>query len=212
MFAALPLEVIGLESGLREPVDPERELETGTTFAENAMLKARYYHSLRNASSGDINLTIADDSGLEVDALGGRPGIASARYAGPRASDLDRIEKLLGELQGVPEDRRRARFVCSIAAVWNNGERVFEGIVDGRLLTTPRGTDGFGYDPLFLYEPFGKTFAEMTALEKAEISHRGRALRGLIAWLEESHLLDSRVAGARIESPTGKSFGFLQER
>ena len=183
MLGELPVDLLGLETA-----DSTDEIETGVAFAENALLKARHYHRAgrSRANRGGDLVTIADDSGLEVEALGGRPGIGSARYAGPEASDADRIAKLLGELKEVPSPRRGARFVCVAAAVWDGGERTFTGEARGRLLAAPRGTGGFGYDPLFLYEPLGKTFAELTELEKAAISHRGRALHDLVVWLKKT--------------------------
>lgn len=152
--------------------------ETGATFAENALLKARFFHRVSKLP------TVADDSGLEVDALSGAPGIYSARYAGAGASDLDRINKLLGELQRVPDERRGAQFVCVAAFVWDGGARTFTGVSRGRLLAARRGAGGFGYDPIFYHEPSQKTFAEMTGEEKAAVSHRGLAFRQLAAFLK----------------------------
>jgi XTP/dITP diphosphohydrolase len=154
--------------------------ETGETFAENALLKARYYHEV----SGLV--TIADDSGLAVDALNGAPGVYSARYAGADASDLDRIHKLLEEMKEVPAQHRGAHFVCAAAIVWSTGQRVFQAQASGRLLEELRGEGGFGYDPIFYYEPLGKTFAELTDTEKASVSHRGLAFRQLVGWLKQS--------------------------
>jgi XTP/dITP diphosphohydrolase len=154
--------------------------ETGETFAENALLKARYYHQVSGLT------TIADDSGLEVEALNGAPGIYSARYAGAGASDLQRIHKLLEEMKDAPTDKRGARFVCVAAIVWNGGERVFTGEARGTLLKELRGEGGFGYDPIFYYAPLEKTFAELTNKEKAEVSHRSLAFRQLATWLKES--------------------------
>ena len=142
--------------------------ETGSTFAENAMLKARAVWKIAGLP------VIADDSGLCVDALDGRPGIYSARYAGEHATDADRVEKLLSELEGKPD--RTGRFVCAIAYLdGKGGAPTFEGVCEGRIALAPRGTDGFGYDPVFLVEE--KTFAEMTAEEKDAVSHRGKANR-----------------------------------
>ena len=142
--------------------------ETGSTFAENAMLKAKAVWKIAGLP------VIADDSGLCVDALDGRPGIYSARYAGEHATDADRVEKLLSELEGKP--RRTGRFVCAIAYLDKTGEaRVFEGVCEGEIAYAPRGNDGFGYDPVFLVGE--KTFAEMTAEEKDAVSHRGKANR-----------------------------------
>jgi XTP/dITP diphosphohydrolase len=190
------LNVVGLDQLQSYEASETVDVETGSTFAENALLKARHYHRL----SGLV--TIADDSGLEVDALGGAPGIYSARYAGPEASDRDRVEKLLGELSAMGPSERGARFVCAAALVWETGERVFEDEARGRLLTGARGEGGFGYDPIFYYEPLGKTFAELTEEEKAIVGHRGRAFRHLTRWLSESRLLDSLSSNDKIKNPT----------
>jgi XTP/dITP diphosphohydrolase len=168
-------EVVGLDRALAEGFE-----ETGLDFAENALLKARHYHRLTGLP------TVADDSGLEVEALGGAPGIYSARYAGPGATDADRVAKLLNELEGVPAEDRAARFVCAAAVVLGNQEKVFTAEVCGRILTQPRGKGGFGYDPVFYYEPLGKTFAELTRREKSAVSHRGLAFRKLADWLKQS--------------------------
>jgi len=151
--------------------------ETGSSFEENAILKARHYGA---CASG---LLFADDSGLEVDALGGAPGIYSARFAGPNATDEENNRLLLERLHGITN--RNARFVCAIALV--EGEQVrggFHGVVAGRIAKEPRGTAGFGYDPLFYYPPFGCTFGEATPEQKFSVSHRGQALRALMdTWL-----------------------------
>lgn len=143
--------------------------ETGTTFAENAYLKAK-------AACEETGLpAVADDSGLEVDALDGRPGVYSARYAGEGATDAQRIEKLLGELAEVPAEKRGARFVSAICCVFPNGDTLrAEGHCLGSISFAPAGEDGFGYDPVFLCGE--KTFAQMTAAEKDAGSHRGKAL------------------------------------
>lgn len=150
--------------------------ETGTTFAENAVLKAK-------AVWEKVKLpVIADDSGLCVDALDGRPGIYSARYAGEGATDADRVKKLLTELEG--RENRTGRFVCAIAYIDGAGEpHVFEGVCEGTMAESPRGEDGFGYDPIFLVGE--KTFAEMTAKEKDAVSHRGKANRLLEDYLKQ---------------------------
>jgi XTP/dITP diphosphohydrolase len=155
--------------------------ETGQTFVENALLKARYFHQV----SGLV--TIADDSGLEIAALNGQPGIYSARYAGIGATDLDRIIKVLDEIREVPDEKRMARFVCVAAIVWQGGERTFTGEARGQLLRELRGENGFGYDPIFCYPPLGKTFAELNDEEKAAVSHRGKAFRQLADWLKISN-------------------------
>jgi len=168
--------------GLSESASTE-EIETGLAFAENALLKARHYHRMSGLP------TIADDSGLEVAALGGAPGIYSARYAGPDASDSARIAKLLEEMKDVPDQNRNARFVCAAAVVWGEGEKVFLDGVQGTILKTPKGFNGFGYDPIFHYEPLGRSFAEITASEKAKVSHRGKAFRRLAGWLRDADMV-----------------------
>lgn len=156
--------------------------ETGQTYEENAKLKAVAYAK----ASGLV--TLADDSGLEVDALGGRPGILSARYAGPDRTDRERLEALLRELADVPDKDRTARFRCVIAMV-DADERVeiVEGTVEGRIMTTPRGESGFGYDPVFLLPDRGQTAAELPPEAKDEISHRGVAARKARTLLERWH-------------------------
>ena len=147
-------------------------VEDGTTFEENALIKAR-----TGARLGYI--TVADDSGLMVDALGGAPGVYSARYAGEDGNTEKNNAKLLAALQGVPQDKRTAHFVSVVACVFPDGREdiVVRGECPGEILTSPRGKTGFGYDPLFWYVPFGKTYAEMTAEEKNSISHRGVAMQ-----------------------------------
>jgi XTP/dITP diphosphohydrolase len=151
--------------------------ETGSTFAENARLKAVAY-------SAEIELPVlADDSGLEVAALGGRPGIFSARYAGPGASDAERIRKLLAEMNDA-KGGRDARFVCALALA-RNGEVLLEcqGECAGIIADSPRGTHGFGYDPVFLFPKLGKTYAELTDSEKNRHSHRAHAVSALLETL-----------------------------
>ena len=152
--------------------------ETGTTFAENACLKAK-------AACKETGLpAVADDSGLEVDALDGRPGVYSARYAGEGATDAQRLEKLLGELSEVPAEKRGARFVSAICCVFPNGDILrAEGDRPGSIAFAPAGEDGFGYDPIFLCGE--KTFAQMTAAEKDAVSHRGKALEKFNLVLKE---------------------------
>lgn len=146
--------------------------ETGVTFEQNAILKAKAF----GRTSGLI--TLADDSGLEVDALDGAPGVYSARYAGPDATDEERNRYLLSKLSDVPDERRQARFRCVIAIAFPNGEMVMcKGECPGIITREPRGIDGFGYDPVFYFPQFNKTMAELTMEEKNEISHRGKAAR-----------------------------------
>lgn len=153
--------------------------ETGTTFEENAYLKAA-------AACAQTGMpAVADDSGLEVEALNGAPGVFSARYAGEGATDADRNKKLLGELAGVPEEQRTARFVSVICCVFPNGDRVTaRGECGGRIGYEPSGENGFGYDPLFVTRD-GRTFAELSNEEKDAISHRGNALRQFAVKLQK---------------------------
>lgn len=153
--------------------------EDAPTFAENAAGKALYY-----ARHSD-ELVFADDSGLVVPSLGGAPGVLSARYAGPRASSEARNTKLLAEMRGKHGPQRAAFFVCVIAlARQGRCQAVVSGKVDGEILEQPRGSGGFGYDPLFYFPPLGKSFAELNAVEKNEHSHRGNAFRRLLQALE----------------------------
>ena len=158
-------------------LDPPDEL--GATFEENAAAKAEYYGGFVEG------YLFADDSGLEVDALGGAPGVLSARYAGPAATDADNNALLLNRLKAATD--RRARFVCVIALV-HNGElvRTFRGSVEGRILDAPHGTGGFGYDPLFYHEPFGCTFGEAPIADKMRVSHRAQALTAMFTFLRSS--------------------------
>jgi len=150
--------------------------ETGDTFEENAIGKAEYYGSFTGG------YLFADDSGLEVDALGGAPGVHSARYAGPEATDSDNNALLLRRMDGAAH--RRARFVCVIALVKDGTlVRTFRGAVEGRILDAPRGSGGFGYDPLFYYEPFGCTFGEAPIGDKMRVSHRAQALEAMFTFL-----------------------------
>ncbi len=153
--------------------------ETEDTLEGNARLKA----AAVMAATGEP--AVADDTGLEVDALGGRPGVFAARYAGPGATYADNVTKLLGELEGVPPEGRRARFHTVAVALFPDGREIIaEGWVQGTVADGPRGEGGFGYDPVFVPDGGdGRTFAEMTSQEKAAVSHRGRALRALAAQL-----------------------------
>ena len=172
ILEGLPVELAGLgDVGLGEP--PEVE-ETGDTFLENALLKARAYAAWSGLAA------VADDSGLEVDALGGAPGVRSARYAGPGASDQANLDKLLAELADVPPERRTARFRCAAVLVDPvGGEWHAEAAWEGRILEAPRGSGGFGYDPVFLPDGWELTSAEVDQTTKDAASHRGQAFRAL---------------------------------
>jgi XTP/dITP diphosphohydrolase len=172
-------EVLGIEveplEGLKVLAAPE---ETGKTFEENAKIKAEYY------SRFAPGLLFADDSGLEVDALGGEPGVYSARYAGEHVTDNANNELVLARLGAATQ--RTGRFVCVIA-VAEHGQcvKTFRGAVEGEILHEARGPGGFGYDPLFFYPPFGCSFGEVDGERKFAVSHRGNALRAMLAWLAE---------------------------
>jgi XTP/dITP diphosphohydrolase len=184
----LPVELVGLaDAGLGEP--PE-VAETGETFLDNALLKARAYAAWSGLAA------VADDSGLEVDALGGAPGVRSARYAGEGAGDQANLDKLLAALAGVPPERRTARFRCAAALVdpgrgsggleergggppEGGGEWHAEAAWEGRLLDAPRGAGGFGYDPVFLPDGWDQTSAQVDQATKDAASHRGKAFRAL---------------------------------
>jgi XTP/dITP diphosphohydrolase len=159
--------------------------EGASTFAENAAGKALHYSRLFP------ELVIADDSGLVVPALGGAPGVRSARYAGPGASDMDRIHKLLGELRGKVGAERRARFVC-VVALAKAGRMIglFSAAAEGEILEAPRGEHGFGYDPIFFFPLLGKSYAEISREEKNQHSHRGKAFRKALEFLLEQDRLE----------------------
>src|SRR5262245_62008910 len=178
-------QILGPEFRVRD-LRSHREIseirESGTSFEENAKLKAIA------ASRKLPGLVIADDSGLEVDALGGAPGIYSARYAGANATERDKIDKLLRELARVraKADGRRARFRCVVALARNgNLLGTFEGIVEGKIANEVRGESGFGYDPIFIPEGFEQTFGELPAEVKNTISHRAKAIRALAVKLRQ---------------------------
>jgi XTP/dITP diphosphohydrolase len=178
------IEVVGMDH-----LDDRTEVEeTGTTFEENARLKAEQY-SLRT----DLPV-LADDSGIEVDALNGEPGVRSARYGGPALDDPGRCRYLLEQIAEVTDpEARTARFRCVLALARAGRTRaVFEGVVEGRLLTGPRGENGFGYDPIFFHPPSGCTTAQLTTAEKQRISHRGQAIEALIEAIRAG---DPRLAG-----------------
>ena len=162
------IDVIGLQA-LEDRSEVE---ETGATFEENARIKAEAY-------SPRTRLTVlAEDSGLEVDALGGEPGVRSARYGGPGLDDRGRVSLLLEKMWEVPDDGRTARFRC-VLAVARDGRTLatFQGVVEGRIIREPRGENGFGYDPVFFHDAIGCTFAQISREEKQRLSHRGQAIR-----------------------------------
>jgi len=170
-FSSFPVRVLSLsEAGISLPC-PEK----GLTFEANAREKAEFY-SRRSGC-----LTLAEDSGLEIEALGGKPGIYSARFSGPASTDARNVAKVLRLLAAFPRNRRRARFVCTMALARDG--RVLEvvrGTVRGTIAPEPRGKNGFGYDPIFYYHPYRRTFAEVFPAEKNSVSHRGRALAAMI--------------------------------
>jgi XTP/dITP diphosphohydrolase len=164
----LPEEAL---ASLRDfPEIPEIE-ETGLTLEENALIKAREAHRLTGLPS------LADDTGLEVDALGGAPGVYSSRYAGPGATYADNVTRLLRAMEGVPPGRRGARFRCVVALKDGAREEWVDGILEGEILTGARGSGGFGYDPVFFIPGAGRTLAEMSIGDKNALSHRGLAFR-----------------------------------
>jgi XTP/dITP diphosphohydrolase len=174
ILSSLPLKFLSLEDF---PDIPD-VVEDGATFAENAGKKARTIADFTDRPA------IADDSGLAVDALQGRPGVFSSRYAGENATDRERYQKLLEEMASIPEGQRQARFVCTVAVALPRGRmEVVEGECRGRITFAPRGKGGFGYDPIFFVPEFDKTMAELDPEEKNRISHRARALEKLKALL-----------------------------
>jgi len=155
--------------------------ETGATFEDNARLKAQHY------AAGTGLLTIADDSGLVIDGLGGEPGVRSARFLRPDATYLERFAEIERRLSGLPESARKARFVCAVAVVQGD-HVVFEasGTVEGTIARAPAGSGGFGYDPIFYYPPYNATLAEVTLEDKLRVAHRGKAFRAVAVWLRQS--------------------------
>jgi XTP/dITP diphosphohydrolase len=177
----LDVELVGVEEF---PHVPEVE-ETGETFVDNALLKAREVAAATGLPA------VADDSGLCIDHLGGAPGVRSARWAGEPPDDERNLALVLEQMAGVPAEQRRAHFACAAALVVPSlGERTAEGMLEGRLIETPRGSGGFGYDPIFVAEGGTRTTAELAPEEKDAISHRGRAFRALAPMIAE--LLEAR--------------------
>ena len=168
LLGAIPYQLTSLR---QEGITVEVE-ETGASYEENARLKAEAY-----AQASGL-LTLADDSGIEVDALGGAPGYRSARYGGPGLTDAERVQLLLRNVEEVPDAERSGRFVCTIALAEPDAPtRVVTAAVEGVVTYAPQGESGFGYDPIFFYPPFGKTFAQIPQLQKNAVSHRGQAAR-----------------------------------
>jgi len=175
LVQGLPVQFVSL---VELPDFPE-VIEDQDTFEANALKKAR---TIAKAAG---MVTLADDSGLCVDALGGRPGVYSARYAGEHATDAQKCLRILDEMRHVPDGQRNARFVCVLALVVPDGEEnLFLGVCEGRITKELRGSAGFGYDPIFLFEPEGLTFAEMDRDAKNRVSHRGNALREFASFMK----------------------------
>jgi XTP/dITP diphosphohydrolase len=174
----LPYEVISMEqAGISDDIE-----ENGSTFEENALIKARALHKITG------QMVMADDSGLEVDHLGGAPGIYSSRFAGEGATDEDKNKKLLSLLEGVPLEKRTARFVCVIAVIFPNGKHfTVRGTCEGFIGFKAEGSNGFGYDPLFFMSEYNMTTAQMSSEQKHKISHRGKALRLMVEELKRQN-------------------------
>jgi len=183
LLTGVEVELVALED--LAPV-PEPE-ETGTTFQENARLKAMYYASAHGM------MTVAEDSGLTVEALDGEPGVRSARFLRPDASYAERFDEIYRRLAARPQVPRTARFICALAVV-RGADVVFEttGTVEGEISDRPRGSGGFGYDPIFFYPPYGCTFGEVSEEDKLRVAHRGHAFRKLADWLRTGEAPDIR--------------------
>jgi XTP/dITP diphosphohydrolase len=183
LLAGIPCELVTpAQIGLKLEV-----AETGSTYQENARLKAEAFAKASGLPA------LADDSGLEVDALDGEPGIRSSRYAGEGAKDTDRVHYLLNKLKNVPPEKRTARFRCVIALAFPEGKTVFySGSCDGSITLSPRGNAGFGYDPVFYFPELKKTMAELPAAVKNQISHRARAAQEARKVLEKSAIISEK--------------------
>jgi XTP/dITP diphosphohydrolase len=176
LLGDLPITLVSLAEIPGASLPPE----TGASYAENALIKAHAAHRVTGYAA------LADDSGLEVDALGGAPGLHSARFGGPGLDDAGRVALLLERLRAAPSAPRTARFRCVIALVDEAGrERTVEGVAEGEIATAPRGDGGFGYDPVFFYSPLGRTFGELSDRDKERVSHRALAARAARALLSE---------------------------
>jgi XTP/dITP diphosphohydrolase len=184
ILGGLGAEILSMkEAGIEGDIE-----ENGTTFSENSMIKAMSVAGLlkeKDPEAAGQSIILADDSGLEVDYLGGEPGIYSARYMGRDTSYAEKNTAIIAKLEGVPDEERTARFVCAIAAVLPNGKKLDTlGTMEGRIAYEIAGANGFGYDPIFFLPEYGKTSAELTEQEKNAISHRGKALRKMAEILE----------------------------
>jgi len=181
--------VLGLDAlSDRTPIE-----ETGSSLEANARLKAEGY------SRYTPHLVLADDSGLEVDALAGGPGVLSARYGGPDLTDPERCAAVLEALKGTPDGKRTARFRCVLALAKDRHTlATFAGVVDGTILHAPRGINGFGYDPIFFHPPSGRAFGELTRQEKEVVSHRGLALRNFVESIGDSSLLLAKAVSGEL--------------
>ena len=180
LLGGIPVRLLTLADAAPVP-EPD---ESGLTFAENARLKARYYDREVAARLPEPVVTVAEDSGLVIDALDGEPGVQSARFLRPDATYAERFEEIAKRLAARPGAPRTARFVCAIA-VARAGDVIYEtqGTVEGEIAAEPSGTAGFGYDPIFYYPPYGATLAEVSAHQKLAVAHRGVAFRALSGWL-----------------------------
>ena len=181
ILAHLPVKLLTLDDFPQIGAIPE----TGETLKENAFIKAETVHQKTGLPA------LADDTGLEVDALDGAPGVHSSRYDGETATFEDNCRKMMQEMDGIPAEERTARFHTVIAFVSDSGNEWTEGMVEGRILEKKRGDGGFGYDPLFYYPPLKKTFAELNSEQKNNISHRGKALRNFCQILEKRILTNN---------------------
>ena len=193
VLSDIPCELVTLQD--LAPV-PEPE-ETGLTFGENARLKATYYASRLVDSLGEAErarvLTVAEDSGIAIDALHGEPGVRSARFVRPDATYPERMAELNRRLAAQPDKPRTARYICAVTVV-RDGKVVYEttGAVQGEIAKEPRGTGGFGYDPIFYYPPYQKTLSEVSPEDKRLVSHRGHAFRRLAEWLRWLHTEETK--------------------
>jgi XTP/dITP diphosphohydrolase len=189
LLADAPVTLFGL-ADLPSIEEPE---ETGRTFEENARLKALYYDAHARRSDAGPVLTVAEDSGLVIDALDGDPGVHSARFLGPDVSYSERFREVYRRLGEQPGRPRTARFVCALTLV-GEGRVLYEttGVVEGEIAPAPSGEGGFGYDPIFYYPPFAATLADVTQGQKSAVAHRGYAFRALGEWLQRERAADTK--------------------